>query len=124
MKTAIVAALLLGCASPAAARSIGERIADLPDEQKAAVAVSAIDAAWTVRCLDRGTCREVGPMALAFGQHPNAAQVIGTRMGTIILSSVAVSIVQDRDPGAARTIARVNLIVTGTTIGIHFKREF
>lgn len=126
MKLAIVAALLLGfgLASPAAARSLGERIEELPDEQKAAIGVAAVDTIWTVHCLDRGTCREVGPMSLAFGNQPSATQVIATRMGTIILSSVAVSIVQDHDPAAARSIAQVNLIVTGTTIGIHIRREF
>lgn len=124
MKLAIVAALLLGCATPAAARSVGERIVDLPSEQKAAIGVAALDAAWTLHCLDRNSCREVGPMSLVFGHQPKPLEVIGVRMGTIVLSSAAVSIVQDRDPQAARTIARVNLIITGSTIAIHFKREF
>lgn len=118
-------ALLAACAaSPVGARSLGDRIRDLPAEQKGAVGAAIVDTAWTIDCLHRRTCREVGPMALAFGNRPSAVEVASVRMGTILLSSVGVSLLQDRNPEAARTVARINLVVTGSVIGLHFARAF
>jgi hypothetical protein len=118
-------ALLAACAaSPCEGRSLGERIRDLPNEQKFAVGAAIVDTGWTIECLQGRSCREVGPMSLIFGNRPSAAQVIGARMGTIVVSSIAVSLLQDRDPRAARTVARINLVLTGSTIGLHFARSF
>lgn len=122
---ALVALVLATCATPATARSIGERIADLPVEQKIAFGVAAVDAGWTSACLhERRPCREVGPMSAIFGHHPSTGEVIGTRMGTALLSALGVSLLQDRNPDAARWVARLSLGVSAVGIGFHIKRTF
>lgn len=100
-------------ADGAQARSLGERIAELPTEQKLAVGVRFVDVGFTIWCVERGKCREVGPMAIPFGGNPKPFEVAGVGLGSILISSAIVSFIQDHDPALARTVSRVNLAVSG-----------
>lgn len=121
MKPLLLALLAVSCATPASARSLGERIADLPSEEKLYLALHAADFALTYSCLARNTCRELNPLV---GKHPSKAKLIGFAVGTGVLHAATVSLIQDRDPRFARTFSRISLGLKSGVMGLHLVREF
>lgn len=123
MKAALLlAALATACsAQPAPARSLGDRIREMPDEEWVYQGLHVADFALTYSCLARETCRELNPL---LGSNPGKGKLIGFAVGTGILHAAAASLIQDRDPAAARTFARVSVMLKGGVLGIHFAREF
>ncbi|KQX19359.1 MULTISPECIES: hypothetical protein [unclassified Sphingomonas] len=112
-----IAAAIAACAAPASARSLGDRIRDMPDEEWVYQGSRAVELGLTAYCAANGKCEEVGVPKLVCGARPSAACLAGFGVVTGFLSAAITSAIQDRDPAAARTVARVKMFVGAGVVG-------
>jgi hypothetical protein len=103
----LLAALL---ATPATARTLEQRIHDLPTSEWVYQGIGVADFASTEICLRRDTCRESNPL---FGHHPKTAVLF---VGNVVVGGIAhaavTSALQDHAPGLVKPWEII-------TIGLH-----
>lgn len=117
-RTLILAALL--CAPAAHARTLSQRLHDLPTEEYIFQGLNIADAATTIDALDRGY-RENNPI---LGHHPSHGAVIGQTAAIGVLHAAATSILQDHaSPRAVRIFEHVSVAIKAGTVAwnLHFR---
>jgi len=85
------------------------------------LALSALDAAETIHCLDRGTCKEGNPI---FGRHPSTTKLILGKLGFGLLHFAAFSHMNDRNPKAAMRFAQVSCFIQGGVVLLNARIAF
>src|SRR5437762_5345171 len=107
----VVAALSLATSTPALGQSAwnagNTRSAALKWEM-GYLALSAIDTAQTIDCLQRHICEEGNPL---FGKHPSAVKLILAKVGLGAAQFALFSHVNGRDPNAALRVAQISCVV-------------
>lgn len=123
MKAPILLALLAtACtAQPAVARPLDQRIAEMPDEAWVTVGEFFLDGATTYFAVRDGA-HEANPIARAFvGKHPNPGKLAGFAIGKSLLYLAGISALQDSNPKAARSAARVTMFIQAGVVGWNLK---
>ncbi|KKC27431.1 DUF5658 family protein [Sphingomonas sp. SRS2] len=110
MKAVLAAiALALAAASPAHGRSLGDRIAEMPDEAWGTSALFFADAGSTYSVVRQGG-QEANPVARAIvGRRPSAGKLAAYAAGKSLLYLTGISLLQDRDPAGARRAAQITM---------------
>ena len=108
----IAAAALLTSATPALADTSSEAM----KWEMAYIGMSAVDAAMTIHCLDKGRCEEANPL---FGKNPKKstiiiAKVIGTAVQFTLFNEV-----RKRDPKMALRVAQISFVAQGSVVGLN-----
>jgi hypothetical protein len=85
------------------------------------LALSAIDAAQTINCLDRNVCSEANPI---FGKHPSAEALIAVKAGLGLVHFAAFKHTLHRNPKAALRLAQISCMVQGTVVGLNARMIF
>jgi hypothetical protein len=85
------------------------------------LALSAIDAAQTIDCLNRELCVEGNPL---LGRHPSAAKLIGVKVGLGLLHFTAFSRINDKNPRGALRLAQISCALQGTVVGLNARFTF
>lgn len=121
MKLPLILALLAtACtAQPAYARDLGQRLTDMPDEAHATVGAFAADGVLTCMIVKDGG-REANPLVRPFiGKHPSCGDMALFTVAKSALFLAGISALQDVDPKAARTAARLSMFVQGGVVGFN-----
>jgi len=120
----VAAALALSVPAPALAQTAGHEA----DTRSAALkweigylALSAIDAAQTVECLERGRCEEANPI---FGEHPSSKKILLAKIGIGVAHFALFTHLNRRNPKVALRLAQVSLAVQGTAVGLNARFTF
>lgn len=121
----LAAALAFSTTAPASARSVwdsqeGTRSAALKWEL-GYLALSAVDTAQTISCLNRGICDEGNPV---FGKHPSSAKLIAAKVGLGLLHFAVFERANERNPRAALRLAQVSCAVQGGVVGLNARFSF
>jgi hypothetical protein len=85
------------------------------------LALSAVDAAETIHCLDRDTCQEGNPI---FGKHPSPAKLI---LGKVVFGAIHFAVfdrMRDRNPKAAMRLAQISAGVQGGVVLLNLRVAF
>lgn len=77
------------------------------------LALSAIDAAETISCLDRNVCNESNPI---WGKHPSTGKIILTKLGLGAVHFVTFKLIERKDPRTALRAAQISAIVQGGVV--------
>lgn len=77
------------------------------------LALSAIDTAQTIECLQRGECEEANPL---FGKHPKPAQLIATKLAFGAVHFALFNHINSRNSRAAMRFAQGSVIVQGGVV--------
>jgi len=85
-------------AAPAGARSLGQRLRELPDEEWVYQGLHAVDAIQTREALDHG-CVERNPM---LGRHPSTGRLVGVWAATSAAHAGVTMALQDHAPRAVK----------------------
>jgi hypothetical protein len=127
----LAAAALLACASPCFAEPAFDLRLHTPEWQSthdaakkwefAYLALSAIDTAETVRCLDQGICHEGNPL---FGKHPSAAKLIAAKVVLGGLHFAIFTRLNEHNPKAALRLAQVSATVQGGVVLLNARFSF
>ena len=83
--------------------------------------LSALDAAETIHCLDRGTCKEGNPI---FGKHPSTKTLILAKIGLGAIHFAAFSALNARNPKSALRLAQVSCAVQGGVAMVNARFSF
>lgn len=118
-------ALLTLPATPASARNLGERVEDFPAEGWALMALNAADFGTTAYCLHEGLCHEANPsLTWAIGEQPSDGKLAAAFAVTSVLNFTMITLVQDRSPGMARTLAIGGTILKGGVTAANLRFAF
>ena len=79
--------------------------------EMAFLALSAIDAAQTIECLNRDACEEFNPL---FGKRPSTKAIILTKVGGGLAHFALFSYINERSPKTALRAAQVSFALQGT----------
>jgi len=85
------------------------------------LALSAIDAAQTIRCLKRSLCEEANPI---FGKHPHAGTLIASKLGGGLLHYVLINELNKRDPRMALRTAQISAGLQGGVVAMNARIMF
>ena len=85
------------------------------------LALSAIDTAQTIDCLNRDLCVEGNPI---LGKHPSTAKLIGAKIGLGLLHFTAFSRVNEKNPRGALRLAQISCAVQGAVVGLNARFTF
>lgn len=85
------------------------------------LALSAIDAAQTISCLDRGECKEGNPL---FGKNPSSTKLILAKVGGGLAHFAVFKYVNDRDPKAALRLAQISFGIQGSVVMLNARFTF
>lgn len=85
------------------------------------LALSAVDAAETVSCLDRGNCVEGNPI---FGKHPSSSKLIAAKVGLGLIHFAIFEHANARNPRAALRLAQISCAVQGGVVGLNARFTF
>ncbi|QNM83499.1 hypothetical protein H8M03_03980 [Sphingomonas sabuli] len=77
------------------------------------LALSAIDLALTVQCLDDNECEEKNPI---FGKHPKTSTLVAAKVGGSILHYLVFNHLNKRDPKTALRAAQISIGLQGAAI--------
>jgi hypothetical protein len=106
---AICATLALTLATPALADPAH-------DWEHAYWALSAIDAAETITCLQQHRCEEGNPI---FGKHPSAFKLIAGKLAIGALHAVVFEKIYDRNPRSALRYAQFSVGLQAGVVGFN-----
>lgn len=84
-------------------------------------ALSAIDAAQTIDCLNRNVCYEVNPI---YGRNPSTEKIIGIKVVGGAFHYLLVREVYKRDPKLARTIQYITIGIQGGIVAANLRFAF
>ena len=85
------------------------------------LALSAIDTAQTIECLDRGLCEEANPL---FGKHPSSAKLIAAKAVFGAAHFAVFNRLNERDPHAAMRFAQGSVIMQGGVVALNARFAF
>lgn len=85
------------------------------------LALSAIDAAQTIECLNRDACEEVNPL---FGKRPSTKTIILTKIGGGLAHFALFSYINERSPKTALRAAQVSFALQGTVVLLNARVAF
>lgn len=85
------------------------------------LALSAIDAAQTIHCLNRGVCEEANPI---FGKNPKTSTLIAAKVGGSLLHFTAFSILNKRHPKTALRMAQISAGLQGGVVLLNSRFTF
>lgn len=85
------------------------------------LALSAIDAAETIHCLNRGTCREANPI---FGKRPSATKLILAKSALGLIHFAAFRHLNKDNPRAALRYAQISAGVQGGVVLLNARIAF
>ena len=124
ISTGIAAALLLSVPSPAFAESAFDAAGAKSNALKwelGYLALSAIDTAQTIDCLDRGLCREGNPL---FGKRPSSKKLIAMKVGAGLIHFALFSRLNGHNPKAALRMAQISCGIQGTVVALNARFTF
>jgi hypothetical protein len=98
-----------------------EKRAEAIKSEAGFLALSAIDAAQTIGCLDRNECVEMNPL---LGRHPSAAKVILLKAGMGALHLVAFKAAMKKSPTSALRLAQISCVLQGSVVGMNARMSF
>jgi hypothetical protein len=107
----VIAAILMAGVStePAEARSLSQRLEDLPTAEYVYLGLHTADFAITAVCLDKVKhCSESNPI---YGRHPSAGKLVGLWLGSSIAQATVISLIQDHNPKAAELGAKMSVAI-------------
>jgi hypothetical protein len=85
------------------------------------LALSAIDTAQTIDCLNRELCVEGNPI---LGKHPSSLKLIAGKVGLGLLHFTAFSRINDKNPRGALRVAQISCALQGTVVGLNARFTF
>jgi hypothetical protein len=85
------------------------------------LALTAIDTAQTIDCLNRDICSEGNPI---FGKHPSSKKLILAKVGLGAVHFAIFNHINQRNPGAAMRIAQVSCAVQGGVVLLNARITF
>jgi len=85
------------------------------------LALSAVDAAQTIRCLKRDLCQEANPL---FGKHPSAATIVGSKLAGGLLHYALINDLNKRDPKLALRTAQISAGLQGGVVAMNARISF
>lgn len=85
------------------------------------LALSAIDAAQTIECLNRNACEETNPL---FGKHPSTKSIILAKVGGGLAHFALFSYINKRSPKTALRAAQVSFALQGTVVLLNARVAF
>jgi len=85
------------------------------------LALSALDAATTISCLNRSTCTERNPI---WGRHPSTGKIVAAKLGLGLVHFVAFRAIAARDPHTALRAAQISAVVQGGVVLFRLQQEF
>jgi hypothetical protein len=85
------------------------------------LALSAIDAAETISCLDRNQCTESN---FIWGRHPSTGKIVATKVGLGLIHFGIFKLIVNHDPHTALRAAQVSAIVQGGFVLFNVHRAF
>lgn len=97
MRALFLAAALV--AAPATARTLDDRVHDLPRSEWVWQGLRVADAAITAECLRHVDCHET---SMILGRHPSDAALAGQLVVTGALHAAITSVLQDHAPDAVK----------------------
>jgi hypothetical protein len=89
--------------------------------EAAFLALSAIDAAETISCINRATCTEHNPI---WGHHPSTGTVVAAKLGLGLIHFGVFKLIADRDPHTALRAAQVSAAVQGGVVLLNLHTAF
>lgn len=89
--------------------------------EMAFLALSAIDAAQTIECLNRNACEETNPL---FGKHPSTKTILLTKLGGGLAHFALFSYINERSPKTALRAAQVSFALQGTVVLLNARVAF
>src|SRR5947209_1892305 len=117
--------------NPTTVRSVSGQVVPLdPDQatksaaykwEAAFLALSAIDAAETISCLDRNRCTEGNFIC---GRHPLTGKIVATKLGLGLIHFGIFKLIVDHDPHTALRAAQVSAVVQGGVVLLNVHRAF
>jgi hypothetical protein len=85
------------------------------------LALSAIDAAQTIDCLNRDICKEGNPL---FGKKPATTKLLLAKVGLGAIQFAAFSYANERNPKTALRLAQVTCLVQGGVVMLNARFTF
>ena len=85
------------------------------------LALSAIDTAQTIDCLNRGTCSEANPL---FGKHPTPSKLIAAKLAAGALHFAVFTHTNARDSKTALRFAQISAGVQGGVVLLNARFMF
>lgn len=85
------------------------------------LALSAIDTAQTISCLDRGKCQEGNPL---FGKNPSSTKLVAAKVIGGALHYALFEYMNNRDPKAALRFAQISVGIQGSVVALNLRFTF
>ena len=117
-------------ASEVAAAAVDDALRIAPEQrtksaaykwEAAFLALSAIDAAETISCLNRATCTEHNPI---WGHHPSTGTTVAAKLGLGLVHFGVFKLIADRDPHTALRAAQISAAVQGGVVLLNLHTVF
>jgi hypothetical protein len=89
--------------------------------EAAFLALSAIDAAETISCLNRNRCTEGN---FIWGRHPSTGKIVAAKLGLGLIHFGIFKLIADHDPHTALRAAQVSAVVQGGVVLLNVQRAF
>lgn len=121
---AAAAALSIGVPAPARAQSAWGKEATQSAALKwelSYLALSAIDTAQTISCLDKGICSEANPL---FGKHPSTGKLIAAKVALSAVHFAIFNHVNGHNPKGALRFAQISAGVQGSVVLLNARFTF
>jgi hypothetical protein len=85
------------------------------------LALSALDAAETISCLNRNRCTEGN---FIWGRHPSTGTIIAAKLGLGLVHFAAFKVIADHDPHTALRAAQISAAVQGGVVLLNMHKAF
>lgn len=85
------------------------------------LALSAIDAAQTISCLNRNRCTEGN---FIWGSHPSTGKIVAAKIGLGLIQFGVFKLVVDHDPHSGLRVAQVSAVVQGGFVLLNLRHTF
>ena len=89
--------------------------------EAAFLALSAVDAAETISCLNRARCTEHNPI---WGSHPSTGTIVAAKLGLGLIHFGVFKLIADRDPHTALRAAQISAAVQGGVVMLNVHSAF
>jgi uncharacterized protein DUF5658 len=85
------------------------------------LALSVLDTAQTIECIERGRCEEANPL---FGKHPKTGKLIASKLALGALHFTAFNYINKRNPRGALRFAQGSLLIQGGVVMLNSRFMF
>ncbi len=114
-------AIALALSTPAGAKTLSQRIKDLPDEEWVFQGLNIADKAITNDCLRRGICQEKNPF---LGRNPSTGKMIAAGVAEGVAHAAGTMWFQDHAPGAVKLWEISTITVGAGVVGWNLRVRF